>query len=70
VFLFTSDKYEGNLIDSPEGRLEWIPNDKLTEINLWDGDKIFLPWLFEDKFFSAKFSYINGDFVDYSVVFY
>lgn len=51
-------------------KLEWIPNEKLTEIGLWDGDKIFIPWLFEDKFFSAKFNYKNGRFVDYSVDFY
>lgn len=70
VFLFTSDEFEGEQIDSPEGKLEWIPNEKLTEINLWEGDKIFIPWLFEEKFFSAKFNYENGKFVDHSVSFY
>ena len=43
VFLFTTDDFSGELIDSPEGHIEWIPNEKLTEINLWDGDKIFIP---------------------------
>jgi 8-oxo-dGTP diphosphatase len=70
VFLYVIDQFEGELIDSPEGRLEWIDNDRLTELNLWDGDKIFIPWLFEDKFFSAKFNYDNGKFIDYSVEFY
>jgi 8-oxo-dGTP diphosphatase len=70
VFLFVSDKYEGKLIDSAEGNLAWIPNEKLMEINLWDGDKIFIPWLFKDKFFSAKFNYENGEFIDYEVNFY
>ena len=70
VFLFTVTEYSGNLIDSPEGNLEWIPNDKLTEINLWEGDKIFIEWLFQDKFFSAKFNYDNGVFKDYSVYLY
>jgi 8-oxo-dGTP diphosphatase len=70
VFLFITDDFAGNLIDSPEGRLEWIPKDKLTEINLWDGDKIFIPWLFGDKFFSAVFNYKDGKFVDYEVNFY
>ena len=70
VFLFTADDFEGKLIDSPEGHLEWIPNEKLTEINLWEGDKIFIPWLFEDKFFSAKFIYKNGRYINHSVNFY
>jgi len=70
VFLFISDDYKGKLIDSPEGTLEWVSKDNLTKINLWEGDKIFIPWLFEDKFFSAKFNYKNGVYVDYEVCFY
>ncbi len=70
VFMFTTDDFSGKLIDSPEGTLEWIPDEKLTEINLWEGDKIFIPWLFQEKFFSAKFNYKDGVFVDHSVNFY
>ena len=70
VFLFVTDNFEGELIDSNEGNLAWIPNEKLTEINLWDGDKIFIPWLSQDKFFSAKFNYKDGRFIDYKVNFY
>ena len=70
VFAFVIDEYEGELIDSPEGQLEWIPNDKLKDLNLWDGDQIFIPWLFQEKFFSAKFNYENGKFLDYTVEFY
>ena len=70
VFLFTADEFSGKLIDSPEGNLAWISNDKLTDLNLWDGDKIFIPWLFEDKLFSAKFNYENGRYVGHDVSFY
>ena len=76
VFLFTADNYEGEIINSSEGNLEWIPNDKLTSLNLWDGDKIFLEWLSRDntaqhnRFFSAKFIYERGVFKDYRVCFY
>lgn len=70
VFLFVITEFEGELKDSPEGTLKWIPNNELTNLNLWEGDKIFIPWLFEEKFFSAKFNYENGKFVDYSVEFY
>jgi len=70
VFIFSAKDFEGKLIDSPEGNLEWIPNDKLTELNLWDGDKIFLEWLFQDRFFSAKFNYKNGKYLNHEVNFY
>ena len=70
VFVYTVDEFEGKLIDSSEGNLAWIPNDELTNLNLWDGDKYFLPWLFENKFFSAKFIYEDGKMKDYNVTFY
>ncbi len=70
VFLFTADEFEGELIDSNEGNLDWIRNDKLTEINLWEGDKHFIPWLFQDKFFSAIFIYKNGKYISHEVCFY
>ncbi|MFH1195274.1 MAG: 8-oxo-dGTP diphosphatase [bacterium] len=70
VFLFTADDFDGELIDSPEGKLEWIPDKKLLELKLWDGDRIFIPWLFQDKFFSAKFEYENGKMKKYWVNFY
>lgn len=70
VFIFTVNDFEGTLIDSTEGKLEWIANNKVTELNLWEGDKIFLEWLYHDNFFSAKFNYENGKYKDYSVCFY
>ncbi len=70
VFLFIVKNFSGELIDSPEGKLEWIPDEKITELNLWDGDKIFLKWLNQEKFFSAKFNYEGKNFKDYTVNFY
>ncbi len=70
VFLFTANNFTGELIDSPEGKLAWIDNDKLLDLNLWDGDKIFINWLFQEKYFSAKFNYKDGKFIDYTVNFY
>lgn len=70
VFMFTATEFKGKLIDSHEGKLEWIQNDKLLGLNLWEGDRIFIPWLFQEKFFSAKFDYSKGKMKDYSVKFY
>jgi 8-oxo-dGTP diphosphatase len=70
VFLFTALEFKGSLIESDEGHLEWIRNDKLIELNLWEGDRMFIPWLFGDAFFSAKFTYENGNLKEYSVEFH
>jgi len=70
VFVYTVDHFEGSLIDSNEGVLEWIDNDQILNLNLWEGDKIFIPWLSQDKFFSAKFIYDKKKLKDYDVNFY
>jgi 8-oxo-dGTP diphosphatase len=70
VFVFTAREFEGGLIDSPEGELEWIPDEKLISLNLWPSDQIFFPWLEMDKFFSAKFIYQGDEMKSYEVCFY
>jgi len=70
VFVFTATEFSGELIESPEGRLEWIEDEKLTGLNLWESDHIFLPWLKEGKFFSAKFEYDGDVMQGYDATFY
>lgn len=70
VYVFTADQFEGELIDSDEGTLEWIPDEKLAKLHLWEGDPIFLKWLEEGRFFSGKFVYRNQKLIEHSVVFY
>lgn len=70
VFVFTADRFEGELIDSPEGTLEWVDDAKLTSLPLWEGDKVFLPWLDGDRFFSGRFEYSGGRLVGHREAFY
>ncbi len=70
VFVFSATDFEGDLIDSPEGRLEWIDNDQLLDLPLWPSDAIFLPWLKKDKFFSARFLYAGDSMLEYEVTFH
>jgi len=70
VFIFTASEFSGTLGDCNEGRLEWIEDNKLLSLNLWEGDKLFLQWIEDNKFFSAKFIYKNKQLVDHRVTFY
>lgn len=70
VFVFVAKEFEGELVDSNEGNLKWIDNNELLNLNLWDGDKIFLKWLDQTEFFSGKFIYENGKLINHSVVFH
>ena len=33
VFVFSANEFRGELIDSPEGKLEWIPDNKILDLN-------------------------------------
>jgi 8-oxo-dGTP diphosphatase len=70
VFVFTATEFQGELIDSPEGRLEWIPDEELLDLNLWASDHVFFPWLEKKEFFSAKFDYEGDEMNGYEVVFH
>jgi 8-oxo-dGTP diphosphatase len=70
AFVFTASDFTGQLIDSPEGNLKWINDTEVFNLNLWPGDRIFLKWLEEDRFFSGKFIYKNKKLIDHTVVFH
>ena len=55
IFIYTADKCEGEVKESEEGRLEWIPFDSLSSINQFDQNIKFTPYLFKDEFFEGKF---------------
>jgi 8-oxo-dGTP diphosphatase len=71
VFVYTAEDFTGELLsDVPEGKLEWIRNDEVLRLPLWDSDQVFLPWVAQGRFFSGKFNYDGEKFVDHEVAFY
>jgi len=48
-FLFVVTDYRGQPLSSNgEGKLEWIELDRLEQLPLWEGDRLFLPMVFDD----------------------
>lgn len=70
VFLFTAKEFEGELIESQEGALQWIDDTEIFNLNLWEGDKLFLKWLEDNRLFSGKLVYENGRLIENKVIFY
>lgn len=64
ICLYTSKDFDGTMIPCNEGNLEWVPKSKINELNLWEGDKIFLKYLADDEpFFSLKLTYNQNKLV-------
>ena len=59
--LYTADRYTGDIGNCDEGELVWVEKGKIMDLNIWEGDKIFLKLLMENQpFFSLKLEY-KGD---------
>ena len=68
ICLYTADGFTGEMTPCSEGTLEWVPKKELDRLTLWEGDRIFLRYLAEDRpFFSMKLSY-RGDSLIYAAV--
>jgi len=68
-FVFVIDRYEGEPPgQNPEGTLEWIAIERILELPLWDGDRHFLPLVFDadPRAFHGVMPYRDGRMVSWS----
>ena len=62
MYLFTSDDFSGELIECNEGTLSWVKIDKVLDLNIWEGDKLFLPKLKTNEKINMIVVYKDGIF--------
>ncbi len=63
--LYTSDSFEGELIDCDEGILEWVRKDRIGQLPIWEGDKVFFSLISQGApFFSLKLRYQKDELVE------
>ncbi|MCR5702252.1 MAG: 8-oxo-dGTP diphosphatase [Lachnospiraceae bacterium] len=62
MHLYTADGFEGEIGDCDEGELVWIDKDKVMDLDIWEGDKIFFDLLMKERpYFSLKLVYSLDD---------
>ena len=62
-FIFRIDRFSGTPFTSnEEGALSWVPIDSLHKLPMWEGDRYFLPLVFDDdpKMFHGYMPYRDG----------
>jgi 8-oxo-dGTP diphosphatase len=62
-FIFRIDRWSGvPKKENPEGTLEWVDLDRVMQLPLWEGDRYFLPRVFEKTMeqFHGVMPYRNG----------
>lgn len=67
VFLYCVQVARKIEFENPEGKLSWVPINKIPYEKMWDGDKIFTPKLLNtNDIVEAKFLYNNEKIVNWS----
>lgn len=62
AFIFLIDAFRGTPVAaSREGELSWVPLVRLAELPMWEGDRHFLPLVFDDdeRPFHGYMPYVN-----------
>ena len=68
-FIFRIDRWHGTpVVENAEGALTWMPIDRILELPLWEGDRHFLPLVFEqtDRQFHGVMPYKDGKLVSWT----
>ena len=64
MHLYTSTEFGGEEKECDEGTLKWVKKDEILDLELWDGDKSFLPLLIENEpYFEMELFYENDKLV-------
>lgn len=65
MYLFTANEFSGELISCNEGDLEWVNKNQILDLNIWEGDRIFLEKIIKDnQFFTLKVVYEGNKLVE------
>jgi 8-oxo-dGTP diphosphatase len=69
MFLYTADRFHGEIKPCNEGELHWIKKDRILDLNLWEGDVLFLRPLIQGKkeFFQVKVRYEGDRLVEHKL---
>ena len=68
MYVFTSNDFTGELMECNEGDLQWVRKDRVTKLNTWEGDKIFIEKIQKDNnFFTVKFNYDGDKLIKYDL---
>lgn len=69
-FIFRIDAFTGTpLTSNPEGTLSWVEVDKIMQLPMWEGDRFFLPLVFDKdvRQFHGVMPYENGRPIGWTV---
>ena len=66
MYVYTVDKYSGEIIECNEGTLQFFPKNEVFDLPSWEGDKYFLDLILHtDEIFEMTLRYKDDKLVEY-----
>lgn len=66
MHLYTVDKVEGELIECDEGELKYFTKKEMLSLPMWEGDQIFLDYIFNDEsYFELELRYDEDKLISF-----
>lgn len=68
-YIFVSDDFEGEPVNGTEGNFLWVKQEDFDKLNLYEGDKIFIDYIFNKKYklFVVEFLYKKYKLLDHKL---
>ncbi len=63
VFLFETDQFEGELVDSDEGKMYWVKTSDLLNVNLVDDFDELIEVMLSDNLTEFQYIFENGEWI-------
>lgn len=64
MYLYVVSCFDDSLIDCNEGELQYFTIKEIYQLNMWEGDKSFLPYIFGDgEYFELELYYKNDVYI-------
>jgi 8-oxo-dGTP diphosphatase len=70
-FIYRVDRFRGTpRLSNEEGDLKWVDIADILDLPMWEGDKYFLPLVFDDdpRVFNGYMPYDNGQPLDWNYI--
>lgn len=69
MYLYTATCDKEEVIECNEGVLKYFTEEEIYKLNMWEGDKYFLPYIFgEHPYFEMVLYYKNDQFIKAEII--
>lgn len=61
--VFISHEFEGVMHECDEGELEWFYKEEIINLNMWEGDYLFINDVFNENTIDIDITYLDGKLI-------